>query len=153
MKHPIHGRVRSFVGAGVVVAMIVGAMAAPAGAGGRPFTVAMTGAAERPGPGDPDGSGVAELTLNQGRGEICFRLEVENIALPAVGAHIHKGPATAAGPVVVGLTPPDESGTSAGCVRAAKELVKEIRQHPERFYVNVHTTEFPGGAIRGQLGD
>ena len=49
----------------------------------------MTGAAEAPGPGDPDGSGTAFFTLNQGQGEICFELTVANID-PATAAHIHR---------------------------------------------------------------
>ena len=77
----------------------------------------MTGAAERPGPGDPDGSGTASFTLNYGQGEICFVLEVADIA-PATAAHIHVAPVTDPGPVVVPLAPPTE-GTSSGCVSVA----------------------------------
>jgi len=120
-------------------------------AGGRPFATNLTGAEEVPGPGDPDGNGTANLTLNQGQGEVCFAIEVQDIALPATGAHIHAAPAGIAGPVVVPLTPPDESGTSSGCVAADRELIKAIRQNPEAYYVNVHTTDFPAGAVRGQL--
>src|SRR5687768_10885495 len=82
--------------------------------GGRPFTVELTGAAERPGPGDPDGWGTATFTLNQGQGTIKFEITVANITLPAIGAHIHIAPVTDAGPVVVPLTPPDETGHSSG---------------------------------------
>ena len=119
--------------------------------GGRPLSTALTGAAEVPGPGDPDGSGKATLTLNQGQGEICFKITVSNITLPATGAHIHEAPAGAAGSIVVFLTPPDASGSSSGCVSVARALVKEIRKHPSGFYVNVHNANFPAGAVRGQL--
>jgi hypothetical protein len=127
-------------------------MAALADDGGRPFATSLTGAAEVPGPGDPDGSGTASLTLNIGQGEVCFDLAVSNVALPAIGAHIHVGDASTAGPVVVGLTPPSATGSSSGCVSADPALLKNIVQNPEQYYVNVHTTEFPAGAVRGQLG-
>ena len=120
--------------------------------GGRPFTVSLTGSAEVPGPGDPDGSGTAELRLNPGLGEVCFSIEVEDIALPATAAHIHVGSAEVAGPVVVGLVAPDATGTSSACVAADRELVRAIIGNPDNYYVNVHTSEFPPGAVRGQLG-
>lgn len=120
--------------------------------GGRPLFATLTGAAEIPGPGDPDGTGVALVTLNQGQEEICFSIAVSGITLPATGAHIHLGDATESGPVVVALTPPDESGTSSGCVFAEAELIKAIRQNPEEYYVNIHTLPLYGaGAVRGQL--
>jgi hypothetical protein len=31
------------------------------------------------------------------------------------------------------------------------ELIKDIRQNPSSYYVNLHTAEFPIGVIRGQL--
>jgi hypothetical protein len=119
---------------------------------GRPFEIMLTGAAEIPGPGDPDGTGTATLTLNQGQGTISFEIEVANITLPATGAHIHVGTATEAGPVVVGLTPPDVTGHSSGEVSVDPDLIKAIRQNPENYYVNVHTLPlYAAGAVRGQL--
>ena len=120
---------------------------------GRKFTTTLTGAAEVPGPGDPDGSGTATITLNHGQGTVCWEIQVSNITLPAIAAHIHEAPAGVAGPVVIPLFPPvpDESGFSSGCMSADREEIKEIIQHPEEYYVNVHTTDFPAGAVRGQL--
>ncbi|MGH2538868.1 MAG: CHRD domain-containing protein [Candidatus Promineifilaceae bacterium] len=121
--------------------------------GGRPLNASLTGAAEVPGPGDPDGSGTAAISLNQGQGEVCFTIQVADITLPAAAAHIHVGPAGVAGPVVVTLSPPDADGFSSGCVSDVDaELIKAIRQNPEQYYVNVHTSDFPAGAVRGQLG-
>jgi CHRD domain len=118
---------------------------------GRPLNTTLTGAAEVPGPGDPNGTGTATIRLNQGRGKVCFVLTASNITLPAIAAHIHVGSATVAGPVVVGLLPPDATGMSGGCVDASKALIKAIRKNPSNYYVNVHTSDFPAGAIRGQL--
>ena len=133
-----------------LVALIAFIPAVYADDGGRPFTTALTGAAEVPGPGDPDGSGTAVLTLNPGQEEVCFELTVTGIA-PATAAHIHIGGAGVAGPVVVGLTPPT-SGSSSGCVvSASRELILAIMKNPENYYVNVHNPQFPAGAVRGQL--
>jgi hypothetical protein len=35
--------------------------------------------------------------------------------------------------------------------QAWQDLLREILQSPETFYVNVHPTDYPPGAIRGQL--
>ena len=118
--------------------------------GGRPLTTTLSGDAEVPGPGDPDGNGLARVTLNQGLREVCFDLEVFDIA-PAFAAHIHAGAADVAGPIVVTLGPPT-SGSSSGCVRDVDAgLIKDIRQSPSDFYINVHNADFPPGAVRGQL--
>ena len=124
-----------------------GAVAAQTG--GRPITVSLSGAVERPGPGDPDGTGTAELRINPGQGRICYTLTVANID-PATAAHIHRAPATDAGPVVAPLTAPT-SGTSTGCVDVSRALAQEIIKTPGAFYVNVHNTPFPQGAVRDQL--
>jgi hypothetical protein len=111
----------------------------------------LTGEVEVP-PGDPDGSGLAAVIVHPARGRLCFAIVVDDIVLPAIGAHIHVGRAGVAGPIVVPLTSPDAEGTSAGCVSEVDEqLLTAIKRHPRRYYVNVHTTDFPAGAVRGQL--
>lgn len=133
----------------VVLALVVAI--SPVAAGGRPFGVELLGENE-PNGGDPDGSGWADVTVNLGQREVCWSITVENIALPATGAHIHRAPAGVNGPVVIPLSPPDPSGVSSGCTTADDfELLLDILTNPEGYYVNVHSTEFPGGAVRGQL--
>lgn len=115
------------------------------------FTTTLSGSVEVPGPGDTDGSGTVEIDVNLGQGEVCFDIKVANIAA-ATGAHIHEAPAGEAGPVVIPLTAPNETGVSKDCVKGVdKDLVKRIKDNPANFYVNVHNAEFPDGAIRGQL--
>jgi len=120
--------------------------------GGVVFTTTLTGANEVPGPGDPDGTGTATIRMERGGGMICFSLAASNITLPATAAHIHAAPKGVAGAVVVPLTAPDASGKSHGCVAVDRTLVSAILDHPSEYYVNVHTSDFPAGAIRGQLG-
>jgi hypothetical protein len=119
--------------------------------GGRPFSTSLSGAEEAPGPGDPDGSGFASITVNPGLGRVCYWLEVSGVA-PASLAHIHAAPAGSPGPIVVHFAAPTD-GTSSGCADVTRELAMALIQHPTDFYVNVHNAEFPGGAVRGQLGD
>ena len=47
--------------------------------------------------------------------------------------------------------PGGDPGASAGCVDVASALLQEITKHPIRFYVNIHTSDFQNGALRGQL--
>jgi hypothetical protein len=131
------------------LALAGGAAAQGAGEGGRPISVEMTGAAERPGPGDPDGTGTATFRINPGQRRICYTLSVSGIE-PATAAHIHRAPPNAAGPVVVPLAAPTD-GSSEGCADVTRELAQEIIREPGAFYVNVHNAPFPGGAVRGQL--
>ena len=123
---------------------------------GRPFSTVLTGEAEVnddgvPNQGDLDGTGSAKITVNLGQEEVCFELSVAGITLPATGAHIHEGVAGENGPVVVPLEPPDANGVSSGCEEVSRELALAIIQDPENYYVNVHTSDFPAGALRGQL--
>jgi hypothetical protein len=131
-------------------ALATSAGAAPSAGSGRPLDTMLTGAAERPGPGDPDGSGTASLRVNPGTGEICYTLTVTGIDAP-VAAHIHEAPAGEPGQVVVPLAAP-VAGASTACVDVDPELARDIVRDPEAYYVNVHTAAYPGGAVRGQLG-
>jgi hypothetical protein len=127
--------------------LVVGTVAAQ---GGRPFFTSLSGAAEIPGPGDPDGTGSAALQLNQGQGTICYELEVAGID-PATAAHIHViNTAAGTGPVLVTLDARTD-GSSSACAEVSAEVIKAIRQNPEGYYVNVHNAAFPGGAVRGDL--
>jgi hypothetical protein len=70
--------------------------------------------------------------------------------------HIHKGDTETAGPVKVTLFEDQQglegTGNYEGCVKKLKaKLLKKIAKAPEKFYVNLHTLDYPDGAIRGQL--
>jgi hypothetical protein len=138
----------------VLVATAVGLFAIAAYAqqpeGGRPLSAHLTGAAEKPKPGDPDGQGHASFRVNIGQNQVCYDLMVEKIAT-ATAAHIHKGGPDVAGPPVVPLKTPGADGKVKDCATADAAVVKDILQNPAMYYVNVHNAEFPPGAVRGQL--
>jgi hypothetical protein len=136
----------------IAVSVAMAALAGAAGAqeGGRPLSAHLTGAAEKPNPGDPDGAGHATFRVNVGQKQVCYDLMVEKIA-PATMAHIHKGSATEAGPPVITLATPGADGKAKDCATADEAVVKDILQNPANYYVNVHNAEFRPGAVRGQL--
>lgn len=111
--------------------------------------IELSGGAEVPGPGDADGSGMVDLTLNHDKGEVCYEITVKDIQTPTA-AHLHLGAAgKASGPKV---TFKKTGEWWKGCVGADKALLNDIMKNPGNYYVNVHNAEFPNGALRGQLG-
>jgi len=103
--------------------------------------------------GDTDGRGSASILINSAQGTLCFGITVSGVSTPNA-AHIHQNVAGANGAIVVGLTAPTTGnpGASSGCISGvAAPLLNNIKKNPSLFYVNVHTADFPAGAIRGQL--
>ena len=134
--------------AGATVAI---AAAAPAAAG--PTTVlrtAMTGAAEVPGPGDTDGKGNGVVKIDRSSGEICVVITTHGTA-PLLAGHIHEeAPGAESGPVVVPLTQVSDT-KFRGC-SVDPRVAAGLLSTPGEYYLNVHNAEFPGGALRGDLG-
>ena len=105
--------------------------------------------------GDPDGTGSALITVNRGQQEICWHVSASNIALPASASHIHKAAPGVMGPIVLDLAPPPNNNGSWSVCRSFEGLnpafLEELVESPESFYVNVHNSPYPSGAVRGQL--
>ena len=135
----------------IVTALLLLGMAAPAAAdnGGRPLHANLSSANEVP-PVDTGGSGTASITLNQGQGEICVDIATEELAGAVVAGHIHAGEAGVNGGVVVNLGV--NSADFAACIDGiAADVIKDIRQNPQNYYINIHTLAVPSGEVRGQL--
>ncbi len=120
-------------------------------AGGRPFTVApLTGAAERPGPGDPDGTGSAQLLDEPGhRARSAGTTASRASSRSSRRTSITLRPAVP-GPVVIPMLPTTATG-GTGCATVARSLIVDILVHPSDYYFNVHNATYPAGALRGQL--
>jgi hypothetical protein len=117
----------------------------PTAADAQTLTATLTGAAEVPGPGDPDGTGFAVIEI--AGNSLRYNILAAGIATPT-RAHVHIGASGSAGEILVTLT---ESGQMFGLASATEAQINQILANPAGFYVNVHNTEFPNGAIRGQL--
>ena len=116
----------------------------------------LKGSQEVPGPGDQDGKGGIQLSLKAKKKKVCFTLEYRKLDGGATAGHIHRGKKGVAGNIKVTLFEADpplaEEGSFDGCEKNVKrKLIRRIKRRPENFYVNIHTPEYPDGAIRGQL--
>jgi hypothetical protein len=120
--------------------------------------------------GDPNGRGEAYVFgIDGDAATLCYVLTADKIDPTCVAgqtgmAHIHRGDEATNGPVVANLAFP-VGGDAADCLTEGEagkfpragmagepaSIVADILANPGAYYVNVHTGEYPSGAIRGQL--
>jgi hypothetical protein len=144
-----------------VLALVAGViLVSGAGAATSRRVASLTGDQEVP-PADDKGRGRAVIRVNARERRVCFDPSWRRIVSPT-RAHIHEGRRGVNGDIVVtlfenGTDPdfmplPDSIRSVQGCTGGLpRALLRDIRDHPRRFYVNIHNQTFPGGAIRGQL--
>jgi hypothetical protein len=135
------------------------------------FTAHLTGGEEVP-PVATRGTGQAALSVSDDRSEVRYKLLVANVK-NMTQAHIHCGAAGVNGPVVVflfGLVPDGETlngilaqgsftaeniivrPDSAACPGGVADLEGLLaKMEAGMTYVNVHTLQYPGGEVRGQI--
>ncbi|MDP9867613.1 MULTISPECIES: CHRD domain-containing protein [Streptosporangium] len=148
----------------VLAAASVTAMGAPASAAppagtspggeGVYLVSSLLGRNEIPGTGgavgDPDGRAVGVLKVKGST--VTYILRWEGISRPTA-AHIHAGGAGTNGDVKIPLFTSERYGhTAKGSVKVKdRALLAALVSDPASFYTNLHTNEFRGGAVRGQL--
>jgi hypothetical protein len=100
--------------------------------------------------GDLDGRGSATAIYDEGK--LCYALTSKNIS-STTGAHIHRGTRGRNGGIVIPLEAPSpaDPGASSGCRNVDESDIRPILRNPHRYYWNIHSTEKPNGAIRGQV--
>jgi hypothetical protein len=139
----------------LIASAAIVATSSPAVADDARIVAYMTGAAERPNPGDPDAVGRAYITINDAANQLCLVLQWARVDGTLSGLHIHVAPPTTSGPIVVPFPtpPPASTGVYRRCVTVANEtLLDNIAANPQQYYINLHSTPlYPGGALRGQL--
>ena len=145
----------AFTAAGAAIATAASAQR-PANPGMKTYTINLTGQAEvdathpTGGAGDLTASGSVTLTVNPGKKQVCYDFNGLTGLATITMAHIHKAPVRQNGPPVVTLFT-GTGGDLDDCVIATSAQLAQIIAKPAGYYVNVHTTQFPDGAIRGQL--
>lgn len=134
------------------------------------FSFPLSGA-QVPGEGDPDGRANATLRLEPERETVCLGANWRDLQGDVTALHIHRAPEGQTGPhhieilnderltgawnqvefcvQVTGGHHAQEAGGHHGAEPA--DVIQAVVDDPEQFYLNVHTTAFPEGAIRGQI--
>ncbi|MER6353239.1 CHRD domain-containing protein [Streptomyces sp. NPDC001634] len=130
----------------------------PAGTGGTTLVAGLRGANEVPvagGPavGDKDG---AALEFVRVKGDtVSVAVTWRGTGRPTM-LHIHQGAKGVNGGVKIDfsklLAKGSKGHTVSGSVKVTDAaLLSQLKTDPGAFYANLHTAEFPGGAVRGQL--
>lgn len=152
----------------VILVLLFGGVGTAAAKNNRNFVAHLSGGQEVP-PADTRAQGQAIFHKSKDGSSIDYKLIVANIQNVTM-AHIHLAPAGVNGPVVVWLYPsappaqliPGRSNgiLAQGTITAANlvgplagatldDLIAEISAG--NTYVNVHTSQFPAGEIRGHI--
>jgi hypothetical protein len=125
---------------------------------GGPLTGLLDGGQEVDAPGKKvgDADGRATSFVQANKDTVKFAFSWSGIGAPTNG-HLHEGGIGTNGPVAVDLfaaqggLPASISGVAGSVSGVKADLTKKINQDPAGFYANLHTAEFDGGAVRGQL--
>lgn len=88
---------------------------------------------------------MAVVSINTATNAVSWAIQASNILTPLSGAHIHTGAAGVAGPVLINFNAL-LNGVTVDPVAASINP-----GNAAGFYVNLHNSVYPGGAIRGQL--
>ncbi|MEA2778229.1 MAG: hypothetical protein QOF90_3635 [Acetobacteraceae bacterium] len=112
------------------------------------YSAALNAAAEVP-PGKSTGTGEATASLDTATHELSYDVTFKGFESDVTAAHIH-GPAEAGKNAGV-LVPLGSAPKSP--IHGTAKLTPEQEQQLAggMMYVNIHTKDNPGGAIRGQL--
>ena len=112
------------------------------------YRLRLTSAAERP-PRAPNAIGDAVIALHGDR-KLCWRFSHLRGFSGATQAAIHVGSAGKSGNVLVALSTGPRLH-HRGCVGVGASVVEAIASNPQRYYVNIQSVRYAGGAVRAQL--
>jgi CHRD domain/PEP-CTERM motif len=134
-----------------LVALSLLVAASPAGA--ITYQIDMDPGQEVPGPGEAGGDATGTITMDF-NGEIAWDITYTGLTTPLSAMHIHAGSAGEVNPPLIdlGISTSGGAGTLISSILADAATVAGIIANPTAFYINIHNTPFPGGAVRDQLG-
>jgi CHRD domain-containing protein len=118
------------------------------------FTVQL-GPQEVPEGGDPNGQGSADLNLSEQGKQACFSINWKGLKGEVTALHLHVAAAGSEGPHWIDFFNdqhfPGADGKASGCVPTTQDKIHAVITNPAGYYLNLHSSAFPPGALRGQL--
>jgi hypothetical protein len=118
---------------------------------GTTFPIDGIGSQESPA-GDPDGTVTGTITIDPTTNTLTWNLSYANITAPTL-MHIHSGQDGSNGGVFVdmGVVTTGGPGTLSNFKLITPSQATSILTNPQNFYLNIHNSAFPSGAVRAQL--
>ncbi|MES2894234.1 MAG: CHRD domain-containing protein [Bacteroidota bacterium] len=119
----------------------------------KEWTVALSAKNENPAPAGRTETGTANLQLLSDN-TIKYTITVTGLAGTdaLTAAHIHTGNVITNGPVIQNFAPTFSGGTATGVVTGLRTtFIDSLKNDVNQLYFNVHSTQVPGGLVRGQL--
>ena len=89
------------------------------------------------------------MLLDPATGQLTIQARLHQLAGATV-LHLHQGRAGMTGPIIATLALMGEAH-ARGSVMLTPAQVEELLTSLRTFYLDIHTTAFPNGAVRGQL--
>jgi hypothetical protein len=133
---------RTFFFAAVAVAIMASAAHA------TNLSALLDGLNEVP-PVNTPATGTFTGVLNDVTNVLTYQIDYFNLSGPPTASHIHRAPAGVNGPVVYPLAGAGFPSGHQGQVNVNPADIPDLLA--QRMYCNVHSQQFPGGEIRGQI--
>jgi hypothetical protein len=116
------------------------------------FTISLDGLQETPPVATP-GTGSGTAFYDSTAGTLAVSIGFSGLIAPVTAAHVHTNAPGLPGPVVLDLGPYTTLGVTSGTISGAPlfPAAHVANLLAGLSYVNIHTSAFPGGEIRGQL--
>lgn len=162
MVHNTALRKMGRVGACLAFASSILVFAGPAAAsasspyydGDGQFLIELSGDEVRDG-GDRRGRGVAGLDFDPEHQRVCYFVNWERLDGAVTGFHLHKAPRREDGGHWIDFFNDQrldgDRNSVVDCVYASRRDIYAVLDRPSEFYLNLHTTAYEKGALRGQL--
>ena len=97
---------------------------------------------------DSNGEGDAKVTLDTATRVVTWKITYKGLTGPATMAHFH-GPAAPGTNAGVAVPIQVQPNVMEGQATLTPQQMEDLQAG--RYYINIHTQQFPGGEIRGQV--